>query len=187
MSTIVSPPSYFPKAHSNDLSGHPGREKDIRDNRGKLLFPKHNTWIAILRQDCSSCQTSKSMPNLLMATQQPILEVSPYFNHCISMDTKGPTSPPSDGNSYVYVIVDAFTHYVVLQTSPKNDAKDALTVLFDHWIDKFGFPDILVTNNGNEYIMENSHISAVLKMYNSDNVRHTHRGLMDSLKIVTAN
>ena len=87
-----------------------------------------------------------------MAPQQPFLEVSPYFNHRISMDTKCPISPSSDGNSYVYVIVDAFSHYVVLHPSPKNDATNALTVLFDHWIVKFGIPDILVTDNANEYI-----------------------------------
>ena len=78
--------------------------------------------------DCLHCQTSKSMPKLLMAPQQPFLEVSPYFNHRISMDTKGPNSPSSDGNSYVYVIVDAFTDYVVLHPSPKKDATNAHTV-----------------------------------------------------------
>ena len=87
-----------------------------------------------------------------MAPQEPVLEVSPHFNHIISMDTKVPISPSSDGNSYVYVIVGAFTHYVVLHPSPKNDANHALTLLFDHWIVKFGIPDILVTDNGNEYI-----------------------------------
>ena len=87
------------------------------------------------------------MPNPLMAPQQPFLEVSPYFNHRISMDTKGPISLSSDGNSFVYVIVDAFTHYVVLHPSPKIDATHALTVVFIHWIAKFGIPDILVTDN----------------------------------------
>ena len=33
---------------------------------------------------------------------------------------------------------------------PKNDATNALTVLFDHWIVKFDISDILVTGNGNE-------------------------------------
>ena len=84
-----------------------------------------------------SCQTSKSMPNLLMAPHQSFLEVSPYFNHRISMDTKGPILLSSDGNSYVYFIVDSFTQYVVLHPSPKNDATNALKVLFDHWIVKF--------------------------------------------------
>ena len=88
-----------------------------------------------------------------MAPRQPFLEVSPYFNHRISMDTKGPISLSSDGNCYVYVIVDVIiTHYVVLHPSPKNDATNAITVLFDHWIVKFGIADILVTDNGNEYI-----------------------------------
>ena len=92
------------------------------------------------------------MPNLLMAPQQPSLEVSPCFNHRIFMNTKVPILPSSGGNSYVYVIVNAFTHYVVLDPSPNNEATSALTALFDLWIIKFGIPDILVTDNGNEYI-----------------------------------
>ena len=104
------------------------------------------------------------MPNLLMAPQQPFLEVSPYFNHRISMDTKDSISTSSDGNSYVYVIVDAFTHYVVLYPSPKHDATKALTVLFDHWIVKFGIPDILVIDNEKEYI--NREITHFCRTYN---------------------
>ena len=92
------------------------------------------------------------MPNLLMAPQQPFLEASPYFNHRISMDTKGPNSPSLDGISYVYVILDAFTHYVVLHPSAKNDATNALIVLLDHWIVEFGIPVILEAVKGNEYI-----------------------------------
>ena len=81
------------------------------------------------------------MLNLLMAPQQPFLEVLPNFKQRVSVDTKSPISPSFDENSYVYVIVDAFTHYVVLHPSPKNDAAHALTVLFDHWIGKFGIPN----------------------------------------------
>ena len=106
------------------------------------------------------------MPNILMATQQPFLEVSPYFNHRISMDTKSPILPSSDGNSYVFVIVDAITYYVVLHPSPKNDAPHAhaLTVLFDQWVVKFGIPDSLLTDNGNEYI--NGEFSLFCRIYN---------------------
>ena len=80
------------------------------------------------------------------------------------MDTKGPISPSSDGNSYVYVIEDAFTHYIVLHSLPKHDATNALKVLFDHWIDKFGIPDFLVTDNGNKYI--NGEITHFCRTYN---------------------
>ena len=123
-----------------------------------------NKWIAIFLQDCLNCQTRKSMPKLLMTPQQPFLEVSPYFNHRISMDTKSPISPSSDGNPYVFVIVDAFTHYVVHHPSHKNDATHALTVFFDHWIVQFGIPDNLVTVFGNEYI--NGEFAHFCSMYN---------------------
>ena len=89
----------FHEAHSHDLSGHPGREKTHAAITEDYFFLNINTWIAVLTQDCLNCQTSKSMPNLLMAPELPFLEVSPYFNHRISMDTKGPISPSSDGNS----------------------------------------------------------------------------------------
>ena len=99
-----------------------------------------------------------------MAPLLPFLDFSPYFNHRISMDTKGPNSPSSDGNSYVYVIVDAFTHFVVLHPSPKNDANNALNVLFDLWKTKFGIPVILVTDNGNECI--NGEFAHFCRTYN---------------------
>ena len=154
----------FHVARSRDLSGHPAREKTLATITENYYFPNINTRMAKLREDFLNCQTSKSMPILLMAPQQPFLEVSPYFNYGILMDTKGPISPSWDGNSYVYVIVDAFTHYVVLHPSSKNDAKIALTVLFDHWIVKFGIPGILKTDYGNENI--NGYFANFCRTYN---------------------
>ena len=63
---------------------------------------------------------------------------SPYFN-----EHKRPNLFAFNGNSYVYVIVGAFTHYVVLHPSPKKDAANAPTVLFDNWIVKFGIPGFI--------------------------------------------
>ena len=80
------------------------------------------------------------------------------------MDIKSPISQSSDGNSYVYVIVDAFTHYVVLHSSPKNDAANALTVLLDHWIVIFGISDFLMTDNGKKYL--NGEFTHFCRTYN---------------------
>ena len=66
-------------AHSRDLSGHPGREKTYATITEVYSCPNIKTWIAILTQDFLNCQTSKSMPNLLMAPQESNLEVSSYF------------------------------------------------------------------------------------------------------------
>ena len=83
----------FYNAHTHKFLGHRGREKTHATFTTHYYFPNIHTWTAIRTQDCLSCQTRKSMPNLLMAPQQTFPEVSPYFNQCISMDTKGPISP----------------------------------------------------------------------------------------------
>ena len=80
------------------------------------------------------------------------------------MDTKGPIFSSSDGNSYAYVNVRAFTHNVVLRPSPKNDATNALTVLFDHWIVKLGIPDNLERENGAKHI--NGEFTHFCRKYN---------------------
>ena len=50
------------------------------------------------------------------------------------------------------VIVDAFTHYVALNPVPLCYAYYAHTTLYERWIAKFALPNILVTDNGTEFI-----------------------------------
>ena len=70
------------------------------------------------------------------------------------MNTDGQISPPSDEISYIYVIVDDFTHFFLLHPSPKKVCIKSthFILLFDCWIVQFGMPDISVTDNGNEYV-----------------------------------
>ena len=61
------------------------------------------------------------------------------------------------------VIVDAFTHYVALNPVPHGNAYYAYTTLYEHWIAKFGLPEILVTDNGTEFI--NNEIITLCHLY----------------------
>ena len=74
------------------------------------------------------------------------------FNYRISMDTKGPFNPPSEHKSYIHVIVDAFSHFIVTVPIKSNNAKTAVKTLLHHWIIKYGPPIYLVTDRGSEYI-----------------------------------
>ena len=62
------------------------------------------------------------------------------------------------------VIDDAFTHYVALNPVPHCNAYYAYTTLYEHWIAKFGLPEILVTDNGTEFI--NNEIITLCHLYN---------------------
>ena len=62
------------------------------------------------------------------------------------------------------VKVDAFTHYVALNPVPHCNAYYAYTTLHEHWIAKFGLPEILVTDNGTEFI--NNETITLSHLYN---------------------
>ena len=62
------------------------------------------------------------------------------------------------------VLVDAFTHYVALKPVPHYNAYYAYTFLYEHWIAKFGLYEILVTENGTEFI--NNEIITICHLYN---------------------
>ena len=68
------------------------------------------------------------------------------------MDTKGPISPSLHNNSYIFVIIGAFSHFVVTNPAPHISSKLALQTFLHHWITKFGPPQYLVTDRGTEYI-----------------------------------
>ena len=88
----------------------------------------------------------------LTAPTQSFSEHAPSFNYRISMDTKGPINPPSHNKSYIHVIIDAFSLFVVKVPIKSNNAKTATKTLLHHWIIKFGPPIYLVTDRGSEYV-----------------------------------
>ena len=71
------------------------------------------------------------------------------------------------------VIVDAFTHYVALNSEPLCNAYYAYTTLYEHWIAKFGLPEILVTDNGTELI-NNEIITLCHFSYTKHKLRTSH-------------
>ena len=84
-------------------------------------------------------------------------EHAPSFNYRNSMDTKGPINPPSHNKSYIHVIIDAFSHFVVTVPIKSNNAKTAIKTLLHHWIIKFGPPINLVTDRGSKYVNKEWH------------------------------
>ena len=98
------------------------------------------------------------------AEKQNFIRQKLYFNPRILFDKKGPISPSSEGNSYIMLIVDAFTQYVALNPVPHAKAYYAYTLLYEHWIAKFGLPETLVTDNGTEFI--NNEILPLCYPYN---------------------
>ena len=122
-------------------------------NKDKYYFPNLTIWIKIMIADCIQCQTNKVFANTkTKSKQEQLAPTNTYFNEMIMIDTKGSTYPISAGNNYIFVIVDAFSHYVTIMCAPKNNAHYAFTALFEHWFMKIGLPEEIRSDNGSEYI-----------------------------------
>ena len=78
---------------------------------------------------------------------------SPYFN--------GHKRPNTSAFGWKFLCL---CYCRCLHTFSEKDAKIEFTVLFDHWIVRFGIPDVLVADNGNEYI--NGEFAHFCRMYN---------------------
>ena len=85
------------------------------------------------------------------APTQSFSEHAPSFIYRVSMDTKGPINPPSHNQSYIHVIIDAFSHIVVTVPIKSSNVKTAIKILLHHWIIYLGPPIYLVTDRGSEY------------------------------------
>ena len=102
------------------------------------------------------------------APTQSFSEHAPSFNYRISMDTKGPINPPSHNKSYIHVIIDSFSHFVVTVPIKSNNAKTAIKTLLHHWNIKFGPPIYLVTDRGSEYVnKEMAHLCTLMGIRHS--------------------
>ena len=145
--------SAFYENHCIDLVGHTGLEKTKRNIMEKYCFQNINTWIKILIAECIQCQTNKAFANTkTKSRQEQSATTKIYFNEMIMIDTKGPINQTSEGKNYLFVLVDAFSHYVTIMCAPKNNAYHAFTALFEHWFIKFGLPEEIRSDNRSEYI-----------------------------------
>ena len=119
----------------------------------KYYFPNLTNWIKILIADCIQCKANKVFANTKPKSKQAqLVPTKTYFNEMIMIDSKGPIHSKSEGNNYIFVIVDAFSHYVTIKCAPKNNAQYAFTARFEYWFKKFGLPEEIRSDNGSEYI-----------------------------------
>ena len=65
------------------------------------------------------------------------------------------------------VIVGTITLYVALKSVPHCNVYYTYTTLYEHWIAQFGQPEILVRDNGTEFIN-----NEIITLYHLYNIKH---------------
>ena len=84
----------FNISHTQNTKGHSGSEIFFFNFTQNFCFPNAPIWFKVLCNDCIICQLNKPYSiQKQTAQKQGFKGQSPYFNHRISLDTKGPISP----------------------------------------------------------------------------------------------
>ena len=117
-----------------------------------FFFPGLLKWIKILIHDCLNCQQNKSINTQQQtATTISFADTAPCFNHRVSMDSKGPITPTSDGHTYIIVMIDHFTRFVVTVPIPEITAQNiVLAFLFA------GFVILAHQNTSSQTVVQNT-------------------------------
>ena len=156
----------FNKLHQHS---HTGIKISYNTFTQYYYIPFLQKWLSIFIHDCLECQKNEQFnmqPQIV--PKQSVAEHASSFNYKISMDTKGPINPPSQHKSYIHVIVDAFSHFIVTAPIKSNKAKTAVKTLLHHWITKYGPPIYLVTDRGSEYVnKEMAHLCSLMGIRHS--------------------
>ncbi|CAH2087369.1 unnamed protein product [Euphydryas editha] len=97
-------------------------------------------------ENCVNCKVSKSNSGKVQAELHPMPKVVVPW-HTVHIDATGKLSGASDAKEYVFVLIDAFTKYVLLHHTRKIDTTSSIKAV-KHSVALFGAPTRIIADQG---------------------------------------
>jgi transposase InsO family protein len=167
-STPPSKHKLISKVH-NATAGHHGVEKTLekltRQGYNWLHMRSHVKYFIL---QCPCCQKASFTRPPINTHPFTVARYEPFER--LYWDTIGPLPTDDKGNTYIIVIICAFTRFVELYSVPDTSAMSAATSLFD-LLGRYGAPCQLVNDNGTQFV--NSVISELLKLVGTEQIMTT--------------
>lgn len=100
---------------------------------------------------CTICKESKAN---FQNMQQPMRENIPFERpfQKVYIDFLGPYVRSRCNNSYIFIVLDHITKFVLLKPLAKATSKHVIKFLMDEVFHKFGVPEILMSDNGQQFV-----------------------------------
>lgn len=139
------------KLHDAPTSSHGGIRKTLFKIKSNYYWPGMAKEIQSYIKKCEICQLCKTDNKVLRGEMgQPKDPELPW--KMISVDLVGPLPRSKNGNSYLLVVLDVFSKFVLLKPLKKATAKTVIDFIENHVFLIFGVPKTLICDNGSQFI-----------------------------------
>lgn len=131
---------------NHDEIGHFGVEKTLDRIKGSYWFPKMSRFVKKYVSACIECAYAKKNSRATEGLLHPITKVEIPF-HTVHIDHLGPFVKSKKGNSYLLVLIDAFTKFAFVKPVRTTKTQNALAVLEDIF-NTFRTPNRIISDRG---------------------------------------
>lgn len=137
-------------AHLPPMAAHCGIGKTLERLKRFFYWPGITVDVRNTIKECETCSETKA-PNITLRPPmgQQMSSERPF--QFIYSDLLGPYPRSRKGNTYILVVLDKFTKFVLLHPLKKASASEVATFIEQHFIQMFGVPETLYTDNGVQY------------------------------------
>lgn len=169
------------KVHNNVI-GHLGIDATYNKLKtNNITWANMKNDIKTYIQQCSCCQKMSHIKHHI--EMAPFTTASYSIMDTISIDAIGPLPTTEDGYSYIIVIVDTFSRFVILAPARDTTANSAADAILK-WCGLFGFPSKIRTDNATMFV--NEIIEQLLRNIGSEHIRihpysHEENGIVERL------
>lgn len=125
---------------------HLGWEKTLEKVYDLYWFENMSKYVRKFTENCVTCNISKTHSGKVQAEMHPIPKIAIPW-HTVHIDATGKLSGKNDKKEYVFVLIDAFTKYVLLHHTLHIDTASSIKALKAS-VALFGAPSRLIADQG---------------------------------------
>lgn len=139
------------ECHDNVLAAHGGYAKTVRRIGEKYFWPRMHNEVRKYLAKCDVCKAAKPTNKIQRPPKGLYAPIDRPWRR-VSLDFVGPLPRSKRGNTFLFVVVDAFTKYVVMTPLRNSKAMTTVPVLRERVFLKFGVPETIWLDNGKQLI-----------------------------------
>lgn len=139
------------KAHEPTTAAHGGFHRTLKRLRELYYWPNMSAQVRDFIKRCEICKGAKPNYQNMQQPMGPEYKIDKPFQK-IYVDFLGPYVRSKAGNSYIFIVLDHVTKFVLLKPMSKATSRNVIKFLTGEVFHKFGVPEIVMSDNGKQFV-----------------------------------